>query len=296
MRTDELKNTILKTFRRGEFYGYDLHKRLDQERIEIGLSRLYRVLNEMEREDLLSSRWEKSTTGPRKKMYTIGVQGRKKLREILLGAIGTVHDFYGDYLISLYPEIRVFDDIFDWLTKGFIGNEKVAYLVTNNSAMHDMVIRSLSQRVTQGRIYVIASKNVTRELKIDTGALLRGDHDNIPLRDGFLDMIICIDLPQIDLLRETFDELSRVLNDDGKMGVITPSILLQEHEDPLTIGDFIEKYEHEVIERREHIEKEFLLALMKNKFKKTEEKELVHLTLLLASEPQNPSREPLGRD
>jgi PadR family transcriptional regulator PadR len=289
MRTDEIKKTILKMFRKGEFYGYDIHKRLDQDRIEIERSRLYRVLNEMDREDLLNSRWEKSTTGPRKKMYVIGKEGQKKLREIHLEAIQTVHDFYGDYLINLYPEIRVFDDIFDWLTKGFKGYEKVAYLVTGNSPMHEMVIRSISKRIPQGRIYVIASKNLTRELKIETGVMLRGGYDNIPLRDRFLDMIICISLPKIDVLKGTLDELSRVLNDDGKMGVITPTILLQEHEDPLTIGDYIEIFEHEVIERGEHLNKESLQTLMKNKFKKIEEKELVHLTLLLASEPSKSS-------
>ncbi|NIM45061.1 MAG: hypothetical protein GTO54_05430, partial [Nitrososphaeria archaeon] len=63
---------------------YDIHKTLDQESVEIELSRLYRVLNEMEREDLLSSRWEKSIAGPKKKMYTMGEAGRKKLRTILL--------------------------------------------------------------------------------------------------------------------------------------------------------------------------------------------------------------------
>jgi DNA-binding PadR family transcriptional regulator len=289
MRTDELKKIILKKFRRGEFYGYDIHKRLDQLRIDIERSRLYRVLNQMEREDLLNSRWEKSSIGPRKKMYSIGKEGQKILREIHLEAIQTVHDFYGDYLMSLYPEIRVFDDIFDWLTEGLKGDEKVAYLVTSNSPMHEMVIRSLSQRVPQGRMYVIASKNLTRELIIETGVLLRGGYDNIPLRDRFLDMILCISLPKIDFLKGTLDELSRVLNDDGKIGVITPSILLQEHEDPLTIGDYIERYEHEVIERGEHLNKEDLQTLMKNKFKKIKEKELVHLTLLLASKPLIPS-------
>jgi DNA-binding PadR family transcriptional regulator len=289
MRTDELKKIILKKFRRGEFYGYDIHKRLDQLRIDIERSRLYRVLNQMEREDLLNSRWEKSSIGPRKKMYSIGKEGQKILREIHLEAIQTVHDFYGDYLMSLYPEIRVFDDIFDWLTEGLKGDEKVAYLVTSNSPMHEMVIRSLSQRVPKGRMYVIASKNLTRELIIETGVLLRGGYDNIPLRDRFLDMILCISLPKIDFLKGTLDELSRVLNDDGKIGVITPSILLQEHEDPLTIGDYIERYEHEVIERGEHLNKEDLQTLMKNKFKKIKEKELVHLTLLLASKPLIPS-------
>jgi PadR family transcriptional regulator PadR len=285
MRTDEIKKRILKTFRRGEFYGYDIHKRLDQDGIKIERSRLYRVLNEMAREDLLISRWEKSTAGPKKKMYVIGKEGKRKLREIHHEAIQTVHDFYGDYLMSLYPEIKVFDDIFDWLTEGLKGDAKVAYLVTSNSPMHEMVIRSLSQRVPKGRMYVIASKSLTRELIVETGVLLRGGYDNIPLRDQFLDMIICISLPKIDVLKDTLDELNRVLNDDGKMGVITPSILLQEHKDPLTIGDYIERYEHEVIERGEHLNKEDLQSLMKSKFKNIKEKELVHLTLLLASKP-----------
>jgi PadR family transcriptional regulator PadR len=285
MRTDELKKIILKMFRRGEFYGYNIHKTLDQERVEIELSRLYRVLNEMEREDLLSSRWEKSTAGPRKKMYTIGEGGREKLGKILLEAIETVHDFYGDYLISLYPDIRVFDDIFDWLTEGLKGDEKVAYLITSNSPMHEMVIRSLSQRIPNGRIHIIASKDVTRELRGESGAPMRGDYDNIPLRDGFLDMMVAIGLPRNEILEASLIEVGRVLDEDGKLGVITPSILLQEMEDPLTIGDFIEKYEHEIIEHGEHLDKDHLMALMKNNFKKIEEKELVHLTLFLASEP-----------
>lgn len=289
MRKDDFKKIILKMFRRGEFHGYEIHKRLEQERVEIELSRLYRILNEMDRENLLSSRWEKSAYGPRKKMYTIEEGGRKVLREILFEAIETVHDSYGDYLISLYPEIRVFDNIFDWFTKGLKGDEKVAYLVTSNSPMHEMVIRSLSQRIPQGRIYILASKNVTRDLKVNSGAPMRGDYDNIPLKDGFLDMIITIGFPRNEILEESLREFRRVLDEDGRLGFITPAILLQEHDDPLTIGDFIEKHEHEVIERGERLEKDHLLTLMKDNFHNIREKELVHLTLLLASEPSKPS-------
>ena len=290
MRTIDIKKTILKMFRRGEFYGYDIHRRLEQEKVDIELSRLYRVLNEMEREDLLNSRWEKSTAGPRKKMYTIGEGGREKLGKILLEAIETVHDFYGDYLISLYPEIKVFGDIFDWLTKGLKGNEKVAYLVTSNSSMHEMVIRSLSRSIPQGRIYILASKNVTRELKIESGVPMKADYVNIPFKDGFLDMIITIGLPRNEILEASLGELNRVLNEDGTLGLITPTILLQEHEDPLTIGDFIEKHEHEVIEQGERLAKDQLITLMKNNFQKIKENELVHLTLLLASKPSKPSQ------
>jgi DNA-binding PadR family transcriptional regulator len=179
MRTADFKITILKMFRRAAFYGYDVHRRLEQEGTEIEFSRLYRILNEMDEENLLESHWEKSTIGPRKKMYTIGEEGRRKLRKIFLEAVGTVHDFYGDYLLSLYPKIKVFDEIFEWLAKGLQGDEKVGYLIKNNSLMHEMVIHNLGQRIPRGRLYIIMSKDNTWNLNVESVEMMRGDYDNM---------------------------------------------------------------------------------------------------------------------
>jgi len=92
-----------------------------------------------------------------------------------------------------------------------------------------------------------------------------------------------MDLPQKKSLEKALKEWYRVLKQDGKLGMLTPAILLQEHEDPLTIGDFVEKYEHETIEKGEKIDKAFLQAQLKNFFAAVEERQIVHMTILQAS-------------
>lgn len=287
MRTEEYKTIILKMFRRGEFYGYDIHKRLQEEGLDIELSRLYRVLNEMDEEGLLKSRWQTSTLGPKKKMYTIGEAGREELNSILLEAVKIVHDFYGDYLMSLYPEVKVFDMIFDWFTEGLRGDERVGYLINSNSGMHEVVVRSLKRRVPQGVVYLFSSENFTRDLNIESVPPLRGSYDNIPLKNGFLDLMMIIDLPPLENFETSLAELKRVLSIQGRLGIIVPSILLKRKQDPLTIGDFIEVHEHETIEQSERMEKEHLLTLLGRFFQSVREMEIVHLTLLKAYEPIN---------
>jgi DNA-binding PadR family transcriptional regulator len=285
MRTVDFKITILKMFRRGEFYGYDIHRRLEREGIEIEFSRLYRILNGMDKENLLKSRWEKSTAGPRKKIYTIGEEGIKELRKIFLEAVGTVHDFYGDYLFGLYPKIKIFDEVFDWLMGGLKGSEKVGYLINNNSTMHEMVIHNLRRRIPQGRLYIIVSKKYTRKLNVESVEVIRGEYDNISLKNNFLDMIVTIEPSSKEILEVSLREFSRVLDQDGRLGIIAPSVLVQKQEDPLTIGDFIEKNEHEVIEHGKPLEKEYLFKIMRKYFQTIKEKELVHMTLIQASIP-----------
>jgi hypothetical protein len=114
---------------------------------------------------------------------------------------------------------------------------------------------------------------------------LDGTYDSIPLRDKLIDLLVIIDLPKEDLLNSAGREWHRVINETGKIAICTPTILLQKYEDPLTIGDFVEKYEHEIIEKGEHIDKEILLSQLKKLFQKVEERNIVHMATITASKP-----------
>jgi hypothetical protein len=81
-------------------------------------------------------------------------------------------------------------------------------------------------------------------------------------------------------------EWHRIVKQNGKLALFTPTVLIQKNEDPLKIGDFIEKYEHETIEKGENIDKDFLLTLILNFFNKIEEKEMVHISIFLMTNPQ----------
>ncbi len=285
MRTRELKEIILKMFGDREFYGYDVHKKISALNVKIEMSRLYRVLNEMLREGLLESRWEKSRLGPRKRVYRLGEKGKKELDNILLDAIKTLHMFYGKYVIELPSQANPIRNLCNLLVDG-LKEGTLGYLVEEYSGMHEIMVRQLHDRVPDITKYLVKPSSVQMELRLENLILLNGAYNNIPLRNDYLDLLIVVDLPPVDSLEEALKEWHRVVRREGRLAVLTPTILLSKYEDPLTIGDFVEKYEHEIIEKGEHIDKEYLQKRLETRFKRIREEEIVHLTILLASKPK----------
>jgi DNA-binding PadR family transcriptional regulator len=285
MRTGDLKQTILKLFGNREFYGYEVHKVLLSEDVKVEISRLYRVLSEMRREELLESRWEKSRIGPRKRVYQLGEKGKEELNNILVDAIKTVHGFYGAYLMSLIPKVNVFDDVVRSFTEGFKGYENVAYVISKHSRMNEVLISHIQSKLPQAKIFLVKPGPLEIDLKLDNLYLFDGFYHDIPLKTDFADCMIVIDLPKKENLERALKEWHRVLNSNGKLAILTPTILLESYEDPITIGDFIEKHEHETIEKGEHIDKSILEEHVKQHFNAIEEESIVHMTILRASEP-----------
>jgi PadR family transcriptional regulator PadR len=285
MRTGDLKQIILKLFGNREFYGYEVHKVLLLEDVEVEISRLYRVLNEMRREELLESRWEKSRIGPRKRVYQLGKKGREELNNILVDAIKTVHGFYGAYLMSLLPQINVFDDVVRSFTDGLKGNENVVYVISKHSRMNEFLISNIQRKLPQAKIFLVKPGSLELGLNLDNLFLFDGFYNDIPLKTDFADCMIVIDLPKKEYLERALKEWRRVLNSNGKLAILTPTILLEKYEDPLTIGNFIEKHEHETIEKGEHIDKNILEGHVKQYFNTIEEETIVHMTIFRAFEP-----------
>jgi len=295
MRTEDLKRFLLKKFKGREFYGYEIHKELSSEGFKVEINRLYRILNEMLKEGLLESRWERSRVGPEKRVYQLGKRGRAELNRILLEAIETVHAFYGEYLLSLPSESNVFGSVCRLLTEGLKGQGNVAYVTAKYSAMHDRMVRNLHEKMPQGRIYLVKPAYLKLNLNLDNLLFLNGSYSDIPLKDGFIDLVVVADLPQKDSLEKSLREWHRVLRPNGTVAMLMPTILIEKYEDPLTIGNFIERYEHETVRKDECIGKEFLQELVMTFFQKVEEKQFIHLTILLVHEPQSLSNDSLKK-
>ena len=285
MRTSDLKQIILKFFGNREFYGYNVHKVLLSENVKVEISRLYRVLNEMMREELLEGRWEKSQRGPRKRVYQLGKKGRDELNNILEDAIKTVHGFYGAYLMNLPPKTNVLNRIIRLLTDGMKSDETIVYIATKFSPLHAMVIYNLQRKIPQGTTFLVKPKSLDLDIKIENLVSLDGTYSDVLLKDGNTNLLVVMDLPEKDILEKSLREWHRIITKNGKLVMGTPTILVHRYEDPLTIGDFIEKYEHETIEKGENIDRDFLQTLLKKYFKKIEEKQIVHMTFFLVSEP-----------
>lgn len=283
MRTAELKKKILLMFRGNELYGYEINRRLSFQDVSINISRLYNVLNEMQTDGLLLVRWEKSTTGPRKKMYRLSKKGKEALNQILLEAISTVHLFYGDYLKDLYPKVNVFGEIVDLITDGLNSSDNVAYMTHQFAGIHEMLVSRIREKITDGKMYLVTPDPSEKRIEVENMYVLDGSYENLPFKKNYLNRFVVIGVPSEDLLRESAQEWSRVVAEGGQLLVITPSILIKVEDDPISIGDFVEKYEHQVIEKGSPIDPEVFFSVLEKYFKDVKEIERVHMSFISAN-------------
>jgi DNA-binding PadR family transcriptional regulator len=181
MRTPELKATILKIAGKGEFYGYEIHKELELRKIKIGIGRLYSVLAKMNTEGLLKDRWEKSQSGPRRRVYSVGKEGRKEREKILLEAIRTVHEFYTEYLLNLPPEHSAFNLISGILTKGLPKASNIGYAAAKFSGPQRKIIDSLRKDMPEGKMYAICPQPKELDLAINDVLIIEGSFEDLPM-------------------------------------------------------------------------------------------------------------------
>ena len=285
MRTSELKTAILKMAGKGEFYGYEIHKKLQQKKIEVGIGRLYSILAEMKNDGLLKDRWEKSQSGPRRRIYRIAKMGDVKRDEILVEAIRTVHEFYTEYLFSLPPELSAFSLISKMLAENLPKNANMAYATTRFSEPVKKIIGSLLIEIQEGKLYAIHPREINVELGIDAVSLVDGTFEDIPMKDNYLDLLIVTGNIKKDFLESCFREWQRVISNNGTLAIISPTVLLVKYEDPLEIGEFIEQREHPRLESEDALDVVLLTNEMKKYFKSVDVKEIVHITVLLGLNP-----------
>ena len=282
LRTDDLKRAILLQLRNNELYGYDINRRLAQQDMSSNISRLYGILNEMQKDRLLKDRWERSKEGPRKKMYSLTDKGREALNEILLDAISTVHLFYGDYLRSLFPKVDVFGDIMVMLTDGMLEGDNTAYLSHNFDGINQVLIRNIHLNNPEGKLYLVKPRDLDLNIDTENTNIFDGLYHDLPFKDDFIDRLIVIGVPTPETLVESTKEWRRVIKEGGRLTIITPSILIQAHEEPMTIGDYVEKIEHQVIEKGSLIDSEIFMSSLKDSFSDVVEREATHMTFVTA--------------
>lgn len=284
LRTEVLERAILEISREREFYGYEAHKELLSKGVKVEIGRFYRVLGNMLKEGFLESRWEKSQTGPRKKMYRLGGKGRRELDRTLLDAIKTVHSFYEHYMLSLPLKFNPLDSICSFLTEGLKSKATIACVTPVYSPIVGKMVQTLHGKIRQGRIHLVSPNSTEVKSNLHGLFLSNSAHDNIPLKEGYVDLLIVINLPRKNL-KTVLREWRRVLTPRGRLAVLTPTVLTREYQDPLTIGEFMEKYEHESLEKTDRGGKQRFAVLLKNYFQKVEERQFVHMTIFSASGP-----------
>lgn len=96
----------------------------------------------------------------------------------------------------------------------------------------------------KGDCYLITNKSEVLNLNLKNLVVMNGDHANITLKKDFADAIIAFDPPKPEAFSESVREFCRVINDEGVAAIGYPNI--EEQDDPLTVGAFIERIEYEL--------------------------------------------------
>lgn len=286
MRTPELKTAILRMVGKDEFYGYEIHKKLEQRKIKIGIGRLYSILSDMKNEGFLKDRWEKSQSGPRRRVYRIAKKGNLARDEILSEAIKTVHEFYVEYLFSLPSEHSVFNIVTSFLVEKLPKKANVAYAASRFSGPVMKIMESLQEKFPEGNLYAIHPREKNVQLGIDAVSIVDGTFEDIPMKDDYLDLLVVTGNIRSDCLDVCLREWQRVLGENGRLAIITPTALLAKYNDPLDIGEFIEQREHPRLDSENLLDLKILSNEMKKYFDYVDIDKVVHITVIRGSNPR----------
>ena len=278
MRTDVLKKNIIQMFNDSEIHGYDIGKKLAEKSEEIELSRLYRVLNDMAREGLLTGRWEKSERGPRKKLYSLDKKGMEEKERMLLEAIEIVHDHYDKYIMGLPREHSVFEILVSKILKEITGSPNIVYITPFFASIHHRMITTILEKLPESNIYLIMPRHEEIGLKAPNLVQMEGFYADIPLKQNFCDLVFVVGVPPVNMLDKSIVEWKRSLNEGGKIAIVTPSILLEEIYHPMPIGKFIENKEHTATKRFDFPSLDEFETKLTSEFESFTKYTIIHLT------------------
>ena len=94
---------LLLLLMRGESYGYDLRRALNDQHVHADAGALYRLLRTLECDGWLQSRWRTSAAGPRRHVYELTSAGRSNVGQ-LADVITTLRDSHAAFL-DVYERI-----------------------------------------------------------------------------------------------------------------------------------------------------------------------------------------------
>lgn len=201
---------MLRALHGKELHGYAIQRELTSAGFQVEVGNLYRVLRSMEVQGQVRSRWSESHRGPKKRLYTVGAEGRRRRETMLREAIFTLLQEYADYLTAhVAPQTEDLEGTIVIVTSPFF------------DPVRQTVLRRISGRLVRGRLYLVKPPQVSFESDSRKVTILDGSHLNIPIKDGSATGVIFNDIPSGPDMGQALDEAVRVLSPDGWLSIAT---------------------------------------------------------------------------
>ncbi len=153
--------------------------------------------------------------------------------------------------------------------------------------MHEKAIDTINTIIPDSKIFLVKPPHLQVSLKKENLTLLDGTLSSIPLKDDHIDLLFSTSLPDKQSLELILKEWCRIIRPNGRLAIITPTILITENIEPLTMEQFIEKFEHKKIRDKEIIPKTLLLSKFAKYFTKIQDQNIMHATMLIFTKPNS---------
>ncbi len=154
-------------------------------------------------------------------------------------------------------------------------------LVVAPRVFYDWMISSLGNVLEDGKIYLVKPHSVKVNIECANLIVLDTPVENIPLKDNFVDAVRVHGEPEN--VRRALKEFHRILRKDGSLAFIVPYYHPQKDNYPLTMGEFVEKVEHEVSEEdKNKLDYASTGSLLSHFFRRVKRYRLAHLAIFVA--------------
>ncbi|MHA2082564.1 MAG: PadR family transcriptional regulator [Candidatus Thorarchaeota archaeon] len=287
MRKSKLKRAILKLFGKHEFHGYQILGRFEMMGIFMGASRLYKVLDEMLEDGLLTGKWIKSKSGPKKRIYQLTEAGRDERTKILMDAIRTVHDFYIEFLLDFPPEENMFNKISDILIENLSEQGIIACFTDSYTLTLEQILTNLQNRIENRTSYLVIPSQNSEGHHFGNWRNLDGTCDNMPMKNDSLDLLVLSRFNDIHCQDSCLAEWQRVVCPSGTLAVITPTYHTQKSETFVSVGRFVEMHEHQEMNMQTYDQWQLFKGRLKEYFGTVTQKTIAEVTILLATKPRS---------
>ncbi|UCE11535.1 MAG: helix-turn-helix transcriptional regulator [Candidatus Thorarchaeota archaeon] len=213
---------------RAPCHGYELRRQLIPTVGDVEITKLYRILRDMEKEGLVNSEEFKGPHGPKRRVYTVGPTGERRLQTMLGEAIGVVLHFYDAF--------RHFSMI-----EEFGKAESMQFEVPDGKVLVS-ILSPLMYRET-GTVQILEQWGETRPLHVlgDSGIWeqkkakferVEGLPWNVSSKSTQFKEFWILGTPPRSLLPRTIMEAKRILEPEGILRMIAPFAFFDEPSAP----------------------------------------------------------------
>jgi DNA-binding PadR family transcriptional regulator len=197
-------------------------------------TRLPKLLKAMEDDGLVISALQPGPLGPYRRIYEIGPEAEKHLRESLKSSIETILHFYNSYRKANPQKLYTFsDEICERMIKGKILYAAFPYMKTNDLK----IVRDLLLNSDESRISIVGSDLILKKTGISYNVVGK-EIWNLNVENKTFSEIHLHGLPELDKLPKTIAECKRVLNRRGSLRILAPFAFFNEPKKP-NLEEFI---------------------------------------------------------